>query len=1461
MIRLPLTHVNTAIRSALQYANDHLGVDTITFNILGNLTISPDSPLPSISDAVIIDGNSQPGIVIDGSQAGVTTNGLQINADGSIIKGLTINNFEGNGIFVQSSNNTIKGNVISSNQQSGISITGNILTGNLIEDNKIGTDINGIQSFGNTLNGIFISDSSGNTIKNNLISANQDDGIDIRGANDNIIQGNKIGTDISGTQDLGNGERGINIEGSKNIIGGQNVATEGNTIAFNKGTNQQDGVVITSGIGNTILGNSIFQNEGLGIDLKKDNQDKGGLTLNDLEGGDADSGANNLQNYPELTPILNPDGTLKEIKVELNGELGKTYRIEFFADEGKTFLISKDVTTVAHKKTNIGIGTVIIDASSLSNKNKVVATATELAPDGKPLNTSEFSSLDTDGDGLYDIWETQGIDINNDNIIDYTLPGANPEHKDLYVEVDAMLGRSPAAGVLERVVNAFANAPVNNPDGMPGITLHAKLDDKDIPLQSWNFGGDNALVWDAFDNVKNQNDGYGFGTDDDRTKTDWDTIGKLAKQRAYRYAIFADTFGGSSGLGEIPGNDFIVTLGGSWTPEGGTPDEQAGTFMHELGHTLGLNHGGGDKDSYKPNYYSVMNYAWQYPYFVSPPSNPTPQQQAGYDVYMQYYVANWKLDYSRVAWPNLNENSLNEKNGINGASNILVPIYEKVPNPDNPKKFTVKVSMMVKTIGEADFNGKNGIENTSYAMDINGDGETTVLKGYNDWENLRYSLWGLPNFAQGAAFPNTDVDEITAEDVKRINKSLEDFIKTYNTNDDLPSITLTIASASILENGTNNLIYTFTRTGSTANALTVNYSIAGTADSFDYTGATRGTGKTITFAAGSATATLTIDPTADSTVESDETVALSLATGTGYTVGTTTTVTGTILNDDENVPTIPNIALAVGSSVMEDGLPNLIYTFTRTGGDFGNALTVNYTVGGTATFNTDYTASGANSISGTTGSITFAEGATTATLTIDPTADVVLELDETVALTLATGTGYTVGTTTTVTGTILNSPPNTAPTITSNSTANFAENGIGIVYTITATDVEGTTLTYALLNSDPDASLFNINSTTGAITFKTAPDFETPLNNGADNTYNLTVTASDGSLTGSKAIAITVTDLNEVPVNTPPTAVTLTNTITELTENSDTTGGIKVADIGITDDGQGTNLLSLNGTDKDSFEIRNNALFFIGASPDFESKTKYDVTVNVDDTSIGETPDASIAFTLNITNLPDQNISEIVPKFNKNTITDDQGSVTYDLISVTGEVKTQAEDTALNQTNALFHNLVGLYQVENANGAILDTFDLNGNGATDDLLNPNDFGYARTSIANAVNNFVLQLGSKGDATQNTSSSEFGDVLLQGGKLYAPFAIANGGDLIPTGGTLQDGINAFLSQNPNNTEANLSDFMTHAVAYFSFGSANPDGTEHLQNRGNNVFGFEDLPGNLGVSDFDFNDAVFKFTFLG
>jgi len=209
---------------------------------------------------------------------------------------------------------------------------------------------------------------------------------------------------------------------------------------------------------------------------------------------------------------------------------------------------------------------------------------------------------------------------------------------------------------------------------------------------------------------------------------------------------------------------------------------------------------------------------------------------------------------------------------------------------------------------------------------------------------------------------------------------------------------------------------------------------------------------------------------------------------------------------------------------------------------------------------------------------------------------------------------------------------------------------------------------------------------------------------------------------------------------------------------------------------------------------------------------------------------------------------------------DGLGSLIYDFSNVDGDVSARIDNNALQQTDALFHNLIGLYPILNTDGSILDILDVNNNGLTTDLLNPGDAGYALTAISNRVNNFHLQLGASGNPDKNTSAEELGNVLFQGGQLYAPFVISNGGNLIPNGGDIEDGFNAFLLQNPDNTAATLDNFMTHAVAYFSFAVANPDGTEHLQSRGNNVFGFEDLPGNLGISDFDFNDAVFRFIFL-
>ncbi len=220
----------------------------------------------------------------------------------------------------------------------------------------------------------------------------------------------------------------------------------------------------------------------------------------------------------------------------------------------------------------------------------------------------------------------------------------------------------------------------------------------------------------------------------------------------------------------------------------------------------------------------------------------------------------------------------------------------------------------------------------------------------------------------------------------------------------------TISNPTIVENnsGTNNLIFKVTLSTTSTQTITVNYATAdntATAGS-DYT-ATTGT---LTFTPGQISQDIIISVNGDTAIEPDETFLINLSNPSNALI-TDNQGLGTITNDDgDNI----SVTLAVSpSSVTEDGTANLVYTFTRTGVTT-DALTVNYTLGGTATLNTDYTRTG------TTNTVTFVAGSSTATVTVDPTADTTVESDETVVLTLASGTGYTIGTSTPVTGTITN---------------------------------------------------------------------------------------------------------------------------------------------------------------------------------------------------------------------------------------------------------------------------------------------------------------------------------------------------------------------------------------------------------------------------------------------------------
>ena len=415
-----------SLRLGIIFANDNQGPDSIVFAVSG--IIQPYSALPALSDGsggTIIDGATAPrgahSVIINGSLLESGTHGLTITSAENIIQGLVINQFPYNGIFL------------------------NEAAGNRIRDNYIGTDSTGTQDLGNAWSGVYVTGASVyNTIEGNIISGNGGAGVSIAGYSDhNLIVGNLIGVDRSGNNDLGNDMDGVNIhdyaknnvvgglsEWERNVISGNGssgvailVFADSNQILHNRiGTNadgtapvgnQMHGVVIgnsrynkiggesemrnliaynggagiyiegDSSDGNTISGNAIFQNNGLGIDLFPF-----GVTENDP--GDLDTGPNENLNFPVIREVnrIYLDSNLYEI----SGTACPGCRVELFlvcdpgdpncqpdpSGHGEGFYIG---FTTASETENWWFGPVGLPQGSF-----VSATATDASG-----NTSEFS--------------------------------------------------------------------------------------------------------------------------------------------------------------------------------------------------------------------------------------------------------------------------------------------------------------------------------------------------------------------------------------------------------------------------------------------------------------------------------------------------------------------------------------------------------------------------------------------------------------------------------------------------------------------------------------------------------------------------------------------------------------------------------------------------------------------------------------------------------------------------------------------------------------------------------------------------------------------------------------------------------------------------------------------------------------------------------------------------------------
>ena len=302
-----------SLRNTIDAANLVTGTDTITFNLPGSTTISVESPLPAITDDVLIDGTTQfgysgtPLVRLDGFTAGLGARGLDLEPggfDGSTIRGLAITRFNGTGIYLAGPPSVLEGNYIgidpvgataAGNGDSGFGAAGiivrsnrnriggttsearNVISGNLgagiwfavgsnnvVVGNRIGTDPVGSGAVANQNDGVVVQNVGPQTIggaspgAGNIISGNGSNGIVVSGvgANGSVVQGNTIGLTADTNGALGNGDTGVNVTDSDNVKVGGSVSGAGNVIAANLST----GLLVEASSGTRIQGNLIGLN-------------------------------------------------------------------------------------------------------------------------------------------------------------------------------------------------------------------------------------------------------------------------------------------------------------------------------------------------------------------------------------------------------------------------------------------------------------------------------------------------------------------------------------------------------------------------------------------------------------------------------------------------------------------------------------------------------------------------------------------------------------------------------------------------------------------------------------------------------------------------------------------------------------------------------------------------------------------------------------------------------------------------------------------------------------------------------------------------------------------------------------------------------------------------------------------------------------------------------------------------
>lgn len=377
---------------------------------------------------------------------------------------------------------------------------------------------------------------------------------------------------------------------------------------------------------------------------------------------------------------------------------------------------------------------------------------------------------DSDGDGLLDDWEEKGFDFNHDGTVDVDLPamGANKNHKDVFVYVDWLEGTDnhrPDDATIKKVVDAFAAAPVDNAAGGRGVNLHVvmghKITENATTSEIGSVFADCNYNWSEFDGLKAAN----FPAKD---------------VPLFHYMLFAHDLpqfpclgnGRPSGISRnndlnFPGgaSDFLVGLAGWETyfnsqhlGADAIRTVRAATFMHELGHNLGLGHGGlqidgadnvlgSDHTNGKPNHLSVMNYAFSSRGLLK-------QNDMG-------VLTPGLLDYSRFTsadLPDLDENALHETTGL-GASAAAAGYgsYYYCNGGDT-------ATVIARSQAGVDWNCNGGPpEAAAIATAIHNGTARTNLHTVNEWAHLRYKGGAIGAFGVAADLPTSSSMAVTKE--------------------------------------------------------------------------------------------------------------------------------------------------------------------------------------------------------------------------------------------------------------------------------------------------------------------------------------------------------------------------------------------------------------------------------------------------------------------------------------------------------------------------------------------------------------------------------------------------------------------------------------------------------------------------------------------------------------------------